>query len=416
MTVRNVTTVVIGAGQAGLAMSRELRQRNIDHLVLERGRIGEAWRSARWDSLTLLTPNWANGLPGAPYWELDPHGFMSAGEFIGRLDSYADQIDAPVETGVEVLGVLQRDDGFELVTISDRIRCRKLVAATGGCARPAIPALAAAVPARIVQTDPARYKRPSDLPGGGVLVVGASASGVQIARELQASGRRVTLAVGTHLRLPRRYRGRDIEWWLKAIGALDECYDEVDDIERARRTPSPQIVGGPDPVDLAALQAGGVEIVGRLAMIRDGKALFSGGLAHVCASADLKLTRLCDRIDAWIVERGSSAARMPPDRPAAVALPKAHHLTLDLGSGEIASIVWATGFRPDHGFLRQLPVFDRRGRLAHDGGVVAGAPGLYALGLPFLRRRGSLQISGAGPDSRALAQHLERRLHHREAA
>ncbi len=415
MTVRTVTTVVIGAGQAGLAMSRELSHRHLDHLVLEKGSIGEAWRSARWDSLRLLTPNWANGLPGMPYWGTDPHGYMAGAEHLGRLEAYARMIGAPVEEHTEVLGVRPRETGFELSTSRGPIRCRSLVLATGACARALVPALAEAVPGGIVQTTAAAYKRPADLPEGGVLVVGASASGVQLAREIHASGRPVTLAVGQHLRLPRRYRGRDIEWWLDAIGALDERFDMVDDLERARRTPSPQITGGPSPVDLAALQAEGVEITGRLMEIRDGRALFSGGLAHVCGAADLKLARLCDRIDEWVACHVPSAALTRPERPQPAPVPAAPRLGIDLRSGEVASVVWATGYRPDHAWLG-LPVFDRRGRLAHQGGIVTGMPGLYALGLPFLRRRRSLQISGAGRDARDLADHLERTLRHRAAA
>ncbi|MEM6679370.1 MAG: NAD(P)-binding domain-containing protein [Pseudomonadota bacterium] len=416
MSVRDVTTVVIGAGQAGLSMSRELSARNIDHLVLEKGSIGHAWRTARWDSLRLLTPNWANGLPSAPYWGPNPHGFMAVSELLERFDRYAQLIAAPLETGVTVEAVARRDAGFSLQTSRGPVRCRMLVVASGGCAQPVVPALASALPTRLVQTTPDRYKRPADLPDGGVLVVGASASGVQIARELQASGRPVTLAVGNHLRLPRSYRGRDIEWWLDAIGALDERFDAVDDLTRARRTPSPQLIGGPHSVDLAALKEAGVEIVGRLAAVRDGLALFSGGLAHLSAAADLKLTRLCDRIDAWIAERGSGAIHTPPDRPAPTPVPTAPRLQLNLGSGEIASVVWATGFRPDHGFLRDLPAFDPRGRLAHHGGIVPTVPGLYALGLPFMRRRRSLQISGAGPDAREIADHLEQHLRQRAAA
>ncbi|WP_299832509.1 NAD(P)-binding domain-containing protein [uncultured Roseobacter sp.] len=416
MTRNHVDTAIVGGGQAGLAMSRALTMRGIDHLVLEKGMIGNAWCTARWDSLRLLTPNWANGLPGRPYGGPSLHGFMSAREFAESLTRYASFIAAPLVENVCVHGACALPGGFELATSEGPISCRTLVAASGGAARPVVPAMATAVPKHVFQTDPGSYKRPSDLPDGGVLVVGASASGVQIARELQLSGRRVTLAVGTHVRLPRNYRGRDIEWWLDAIGALDESLDDVDDLTRVRRAPSPQLIGGTDPVDLTALNRLGVEIVGRLADIRGGRALFSGGLAHLCQAADLKLGRLLDRIDIWAAERSPGAALTPSTRPSATPLPTAPRLSLDFGSGEIASIVWATGFRPADDWFRDLPVFDRRGRLVHDGGVVTGAPGLYVLGLPFLRRRRSLQISGAGPDTRDIARHLDLHLRHSAAA
>ncbi len=416
VTGKYIDTVIVGGGQAGLAMSRELSIRGVEHLILERGVAGNAWRTSRWDSLRLLTPNWANGLPGRPYGGPAHHGFMTAAEFANSLETYACLISAPLVENACVHSARGLPNGFELATSGGMITCRTLVAATGGAARPVVPPMAVAVPPHIFQTDPGSYKRPSDLPLGGVLVVGASASGVQISRELRLSGRHVTLAVGNHVRLPRNYRGRDIEWWLDAIGALDESLDDVDDLTRVRRTPSPQLIGGTDPVDLAALKRLGVEITGRLADIQDGRALFSGGLAHLCQAADLKLGRLFDRIDLWAKERILGAALMPSTRPSATPLPILPRLSLDFGSGEIASIVWATGFRPAHTWLRDLPVFDCRGRLVHDGGVVPGAPGLYVLGLPFLRRRRSLQISGAGPDTRDIARHLDTYLRHNAAA
>ena len=415
MSVRSVTTIIIGGGQAGLAMSRELSQRGIDHLVLERGRVGEAWHSRRWESLRLQTPNGENGLPGQPYDGQDPGGFMPASEFTNRLSDYARAIDAPVVANTRVLGVTRREDGFDLMTDAGPYRSRMLVLATGACAKPVVPALANTAPFCVVHTTPAQYRRPSELPDGGVLVVGASASGVQLAAEIQASGRPVTLAVGNHLRLPRRYRGRDIEWWLDTIGALDERFDDVDDVERARRTPSPQLTGWPHPVDLVALQDRGVAIVGRLMEIRDGRALFSGGLANACAAADLKLARTRTRIDEWVAEHLPSAIIPAPEPLVPTPVPAIPRLQLDLRSGEIATVVWATGFRPDHSWL-DLPVFDRRGRIDHHGGVVKGVPGLYALGLPFLRRRRSALISGAGPDARDLADHLQQRLGVRAAA
>ena len=402
--MRAVTTLIIGAGQSGLAMSRALAHRGVDHLILERGAVANAWRTDRWDSLRLLTPNWANGLPGAPYRGPDPDGYMRVSELVERLDAYVSEIGAPVQCETEVLRVTQTDAGFRVDTSRGSVGCRALVLATGACARSHVPALAAAVPSGVFQTTPSAYKRPDDLPPGGVLVVGASASGVQLAREIMASGRPVTLAVGWHIRLPRTYRGRDVEWWLDSLGLMDERFDQVDDLARVRRTPSPQLIGAPEPVNLNALQDNGVEIVGRLMDIRDGAALFSGGLANACTSADLKMNRLLDAADEWATEHGLDDALLPPERPKLTRAPRAPALSRSLTDGGIRSIVWATGYRPDFSWL-DLPVFDARGRLRHHGGVVA-APGLYAMGLTFMRRRRSHQISGVGDDAHELSAHL----------
>ncbi len=412
--MRAVTTVIVGAGQSGLAMSRALSNRGVDNLVLDRGAVGNAWRRHRWDSLRLLTPNWANGLPGAPYRGLDRNSFMPVSQLLVQLETYAWRFGVPVQSETAVLRVSGRNAGYHVETSQGPLHCETLVLASGTCARPNVPALSAAVPAGVFQTTPALYKRPGDLPEGGVLVVGASASGVQLARELQRSGRPVTLSVGWHTRLPRHYRGRDVEAWLDAIGLLDERHDAVDDLQRARRTPSPQLIGGPEPVDLNALQALGVEVVGRLAGIHDGQALFSGGLANACESADLKMNRLLDAIDTWVAERRFDSEFPAPDRPEPTRLPVEPALRRSLTDGGIRSIVWATGYRPDFSWL-DVPVFDPRGRLRHWGGVVE-APGLYAMGLTFMRRRRSHQISGVGDDAREIADHLLGHLDSRRAA
>jgi putative flavoprotein involved in K+ transport len=240
-----------------------------------------------------------------------------------------------------------------------------------------------------------------------VLVVGASATGVQLADEIQRSGRRVTLCVGEHVRLPRSYRGRDVLWWMEHSGVWSQRYDEIDDLERARRLPSPQLVGTPEhsTLDLNVLQAAGVEIVGRLAAIRDGRALFSGGLRNQFALADLKMQRLLETFDAWARERALDVDVGPPERFEPTRPPAASRLSLDLRRGEIRSIVWATGFHPDYRWL-EVPVLDRKGELRHDGGVVMDAPGMYAIGLPVLRRRKSTFIIGAEDDARDLVGHL----------
>ncbi|MEM8958280.1 MAG: NAD(P)/FAD-dependent oxidoreductase [Pseudomonadota bacterium] len=409
MSLRRTSTVVVGAGAYGLGMSHALSDLGIDHLLLERGPSGDAWRSRRWQSLRLLTPNWANGLPGAPYAGPDPDGFMAAAAFADSLDSYRHRIAAPVQSGIYVTGVEQRAGGFELATTRGPIHCRSLVAATGACGTAIRPPLADALPESVTQLTPADYSAPSDLPAGTVLIVGASASGVQLAREIQSSGRQVVLAVGRHIRLPRRYRDRDIYWWLDAVGAMDERFDRVEDLHRARRAPSPQLSGGPGAVDLTALRALGVELVGRLMEIRGRHALFSGGLTHQCAAADAKLTLLLSRFDDHAARDMAGSDLPEPLRLPPVLPPQTPRLEIDLEAGEIGSVIWATGYRPALDWLT-LPVADRRGRLAHTGGVVDGVPGLYLLGLPFLRRRRSGLISGIGPDCADLANHIATRL------
>ncbi|MEM0949673.1 MAG: FAD-dependent oxidoreductase [Pseudomonadota bacterium] len=406
----STSTIIIGAGQCGLCMSRELASRSIDHIVIDSGEIGQSWRTERWDNLRMLTPNWANLLPGMSHPE--PDGFMAPHEFVSQLEHFADSTGADIRTGTRVLRVTRNETLFQVHCDNGVLTARSVVLATGAAARPIVPRLAQHIPEEISQIMPNRYRTSSDVAEGGVLVVGASATGVQLTRELQLAGRQVTLAVGNHVRLPRKYRGRDIEHWLTVTGVLDQMTNEIFDLARAMKLPSPQLMGGRESVDLNALQALGVSVVGRLAAVRDGIALFSGGLAHLAAAADLKMHRLFDLADRWIEENGVSAP--PPDRPTAFVLPADPILSLPLNDGRIRSVVWATGFAPDFSIL-DLPVFDQRGHLRHDGGVCA-VPGLYVLGLPFLRRRRSHHISGAAADARDLGSHLASSLKARAAA
>ncbi len=408
------TAVVVGAGHAGLAMSRRLTERSIDHVVLERGEVANSWRTQRWPSLRLLTPNWQTRLPGHDYAGDDPEGFMPAADVVATLTDYSRLVGAPVRTATTVHTVRGAPEGFEIRANGDVLHARTVVVATGACTRPAIPAVADAVPPSVTTLTPFGYRDPGQLPEGGVLVVGASATGVQLAGEIHRSGRPVTLAVGEHVRLPRSYRGRDIFWWLEATGLLAERYDEIDDLTRARHLPSPQLTGTPEAIttDLNSLTALGIRIVGRLGRITDGVAQFSGGLANTCALADLKMNRFLNRADEWATATGLDDELPPPHRFPATQVDLGSPLQLDLRSGEIATVLWATGFRPDHSWL-DIPVCDRSGRIRHDGGVVAGAPGLYVLGLPVLRTRASTYIHGAAADSGALADHLHAFLGHR---
>lgn len=407
------TVVVIGAGQAGLAMSWWLAHHAIDHVVLERGRVAESWRAQRWDSLTLLTPNWQSRLPGHAYRGDDPDGYRSMPQTIAFLEDYARLVAAPVRTGTTVTAVRRRDDGYEVATDQGSWRSRAVVLASGAFNLPVIPAVSSSVPDSIVQVTAERYRNPAQLPEGGVLVVGAAASGAQIADEIQRAGRGVTLAVGEHVRVPRVYRGRDIQWWMDASGLNDERYDQIEDIARARSLPSFQLAGCADRrnIDLNALSAIGVRLVGRLAGISDGKAQFSGSLRNVCELADLKMNRLLNTLDTWAGTQGLDAGLDPVERFDATRIDPSPTLVLDLQRAGIRSIVWATGLRPDHSWL-DLPVFDRKGNVRHDGGVVTDAPGLYVLGLPFLRRRKSTLIDGVGDDARELSAHLAAYLEH----
>jgi putative flavoprotein involved in K+ transport len=251
-----------------------------------------------------------------------------------------------------------------------------------------------------------QYRKPEELPDGGVMVVGASATGVQLAREIRSSGRSVILAAGEHVRMPRTYRGRDIKWWMDAIGAMDLRYDALDDIDRARRLPSLQLIGTPrrETIDLNSLRKAGVEVVGRVAGMRGGKAQFSAALPNLCALADLKMNRLLASIDAWILASGQEDCFPAPHRFEPTEIDPHARLGMDLNDGSIRTVIWATGYRPDYSWL-DVPVLDRKGRIRHDGGVLA-APGMYVMGLPFMRRRKSSFIDGAGEDAADLAAHL----------
>ena len=404
----HVPVVIVGAGPGGLAMSFLLTGAGVDHVVLERGDVGNSWRRERWDSLRLLTPNWMTALPGYRYRGDDPNGFMTATDAAEFLDRYHRLFGPPVITGVTVEEVRRTAEGFEVRADHGHWRCQAVVAATGASGEPRVPALAAEIPRHIDQVAALEYQRPAQLAGeGSVLVVGASASGVQIADELRRAGREVTISVGEHVRLPRSYRGRDIYWWMDRIGQLDERYDEVDDIGRARRHASVQLVGSEDrrDLDLNALRAGGVKIVGRLMAVRGATGQCSGSLATLVKNADLKQARLLRRIDEFVQDQGlveevGSAAEASPtvlgDPPT----------ELDLRG--VSTVIWATGYRPTYPWLR-ADVMDRRGRMSHDGGVVA-IPGLYLLGLPFLRRRRSNLIAGLGIDATDLSDHLRRYL------
>ncbi len=404
----SIGTVVIGAGQAGLALSHCLTERGHDHVLLERGRTAERWRSQRWDSLRLLTPNWMTRLPGHHYDGQDPDGFMTAVEAAGMFDAYAASFDAPIVEGAEVEQVTHDGCRFLVRTASGTWRADNVVVATGWCDLPAVPKLARHLSPRIHQVVPANYRNPGDVPDGGVLVVGASATGVQLADELHRAGHPTTIAVGSHLRMPRRYRGMDICWWLDHIGAFDRTVDQIDDLRAARAEPSLQLAGRPDhsTLDLARLQADGVRLAGRLAGADGVRVAFDSGLQATLATAEARMERLLTRIDGAITRAGLEDEVLDAE-PLPVVSPVAVPRSLDLEAAGITSVLWATGYRRRYSWLA-LPVLDARGEIVQRRGITP-FPGAYVLGQRLQHRRSSSFIDGVGRDAEYVASHIATR-------
>lgn len=399
--------LIIGAGQAGLAMSRCLSELDIEHVVLERGQVGQRWRHDGWDSLRLLTPNWMTRLPGHEYRGDDPDGFMTVPDLVRLLEDYALSSRVPLMPGTTVRRVEAWDDRFRVATNRGVWCAASVVIATGYCDRPAIPGASRALAPWIEQLAPRAYRHPEQLPRDGVLIVGASSTGVQLADEIQRSGRQVTLAVGRHTRLPRRYRGQDILSWLDRLGILTQDTTSVHNLDVSRDQPSLQLVGRPDhaTLDLDTLRQHGVRLTGRLQRI-DGRTVhFADDLIGTLAAADVKLATIRTRIDQFIARTGASADGPEPFVP---TWPLAGHepRQLDLRSERIGTVIWATGYRRTYPWLR-VPVLDGRGEIHHQGGVTPRR-GLYVLGLNFQRRRNSSFIDGVGDDARFLAEHIAR--------
>jgi len=395
--MRYTDAIIIGAGQAGLAMSHCLSRLGITHVVLERGQVAERWRSERWDSLLLLSPNWMSRLPGYRYSGPDPDGFMTVPDYIAYLERYA--ATAPVVTGTTVRSVRRVPGGYQVASDTVVWRTRCVVIATGHCAAPHVPDMARNLPASICQVTPSSYRNADKLPEGGVLVVGASASGAQLAREIRLSGRPVTIAVGCHFRLPRVYRGRDIMWWLDRTGAFDRPTNATTNPAE----PSMQLMGHPErlDIDVGVLRDMGVRIAGRVAGIAHGAVYLQDDVARTVASAQTRLERLLARIDPFADSLGAPAEA----RPTSFAFPPPP-TTLHLAAENIQTIVWATGFKRNYSWL-QAPLLNGVGEIVHAGGITA-SPGLYVLGLRFMRRRNSNFIDGVGNDAAELATDIRR--------
>lgn len=398
-------TLIIGAGQAGLALSHCLTAAGHDHLLLERGRVAERWRSERPDGFRLLTPNWLTRLPGHRYTGPDPDGFMGRQEVIDFFDAYAASFDPPVHTGVTVTAVERSRRGtWRVVTDHGDHHATNVVVATGHMDRPAVPASARDLPGGVAQVHASRYRNPHQLPEGRVLVVGAGPSGQQIADELALAGRDVVIAVGGHRALPRRYRGRDVYWWMERLGLLDRPRESLPDPTAVRTTRAGVLEGSHRDLDLRRLHRHGVTVTGRLLGVAGDRLVFGDRLARDLADADANATRLREMIDAHVAATGLDVPSEPWTAPTTPTWACDAPADLALSRSGIAAVVWATGYGRDWSWIH-APVFDAHGEPIHHRGVTA-APGLCFLGLRWLTRRDSGFIHGVGRDATHLAAHL----------
>ena len=404
MTVEAVDTLIIGAGQAGLAMSEHLSDRKVPHVVLERSRIAERWRSERWDSLVANGPAWHDRFPNMTFDDTDADGFATKDSIVSYFEAYAKQIGAPIRCGVEVTALTRKPDGsgFIVETNKGTFEAKNVVAATGPFQKPVIPPV---VPADsgIVQIHSASYRNPAQLPEGGVLVIGAGSSGVQIADELARAGRKVYLAVGPHNRPPRSYRGKDFVWWLGALGLWNM---ETPDPSTEHVTIAVSGARGGHTVDFRDLAGNGITLVGRAESFENGVMHFAGDLAKNIAMGDSDYLSVLDSADAHIAREGLDFPQEPEARligpePDCVKNPI---LALNLAEAGITSIVWATGYALDFGWIK-FDVMDEKGRPAHKRGV-SDVPGFYFLGLAWLSRRASPFIWGVWHDAKYLAEHI----------
>jgi putative flavoprotein involved in K+ transport len=402
MPIERVDTLVIGGGQAGLAMSHHLKRRGLAHLVLERGRIGERWRSERWDGLKFQFPNWSVRLPDFPFPHGDPDGFADLSAVVAFLDAYAAFVAPPIRCGVNVTRLSQAGADFIAETSDGAIAARNVVVATGPYQRAILPDLLRDEP-DLFQVHASRYINPEQLPDGAVLVVGAGASGAQIAEELLRTGRRIFLSVGQTSRLPRRYRGRDLVWWFEQLGIFDRTPEE-----RGPVRVYPAITGayGGHTIDYRRFAADGVTLLGRVAAARDRVLDIAPGLAKNLAEADLYYAAFLDMADEHARTRGldlpeepAARARLPD--PLCVAEPIRR---LDLRAENINAVIWATGYGVDFGWI-DIAAFDPAGNPLQRRGI-SDLPGLYFLGLQWMSRMASSFMSGVGDDAAVLAEHI----------
>jgi len=396
---------VVGGGQAGLSMSWYLRQRGVDHVVIERERVGHEWRERRWDSFCLVTPNWQCQLPGYAYAGDDPDGFMPGPEVAGFLEKYAASFDPPLVEGVEVTRLRRTAGGvFELVTTAGALTADQVVVAAGPYHVPAVPRIAERLPAGLAQLHSSQYRNPEQLPEGAVLVAGTGQSGCQIAEDLHLAGRRVHLAVGSAPRAARRYRGRDTLAWLDEMGHYDRGIDEFADADAVRLRANHYMTGrdGGRDIDLRAFAVQGMRLYGRLRGVDGATVRFAGDLAANLDGADAVADGIKDAIDRYIDRAGIVAPAEARYEP--VWVPETAGGVLDLAAAGVSAVIWATGFHRDHRWI-EVPVFDGRGYPTHERGVT-GCPGLYFLGLPWQWTWGSGRFAGVARDAAYLCERI----------
>ena len=400
-------TVVIGGGQSGLAMSYHLSRLGRDHVILERARIAERWRSERWDSLRFQLPNWSIGLPGLAYDGVEPDAFSHNRDIVAFLERYAGHIAAPVRTSVSVIRMRQTGAGFHLETTDGAIMAHNVVVATGPFHRPLIPDTAARLAARIAQLPAAAYRNPDALPAGAVLVVGSGASGCQIADELLAAGRKVFLSVSPHRRAPRRYRDRDFFWWLSTLGRLEVTIDSFP----ARRPPKTTVITGIDggyDVDVRRFVADGGVALGRFRGADGERLFFDDDAEAILADADSSCSDFVEAAESYV---SMTSPELPAPCPAStlrrqgtiVPLPE-----LDAAADDIGAVIWATGYGYDYGWL-EIDILDPSGAPRQERGITA-CPGLYFLGLNWMHTVTSGLLCGVGADAEFVSRHLATRL------
>jgi putative flavoprotein involved in K+ transport len=400
-----VNTIIVGGGQGGLSASYFLKQQGREHVVLEQAlQAAPVWRN-RWDSFTLNTPNWMTRLPGAEYQGNDPNGFMPRDEVVAYFEAYIERFELPVRYGIRVTSIEPIEAGYLVCTDEGEFEAANVVIATGLHQQPKIPLFNTNLPAEIHQLHSSEYRNPEALPAGAVLVVGSAQSGCQIAEELYQSGRKVYLSVSSSPRLPRRYRGKDITWWLDVVGFFDKTVDQLPS-PKARFAASPHSTGkdGGHTINLYQFMQDGVVLLGHIQSIQGYQIALAPDMKENLAKADKFEVDFVKQIDEYIESNGVEAPveNLPvlDDDFEAEEI-----LDLDLKTAGITSVIWATGFKFDFGLVK-LSAFDEDGYPLHKRGV-AEFPGLYFIGLPFLTRFKSGLLAGVGDDAVHVAEHID---------